>query len=112
MHILGLCNGSINGNSEILLKAALKVDTAIDSSLTVSWIHVPSVVLPRQHVPFRSDPSLIPHRHDGRDRHPEGETLTTVRQSLKQSWTLMPSSLLLRYAVTSFLGTLKALMDA
>src|SRR6478752_2930777 len=67
MHILGLCNGSLHGNSEILLKAALKAATATDSSITVSWIHVPAVVLPRQHLPFRDDASMIPYRDDGKE---------------------------------------------
>lgn len=44
MHILGIANGTLGGNSEILLKAAL---TAInDSSVTTSWIHAPSVSIP------------------------------------------------------------------
>jgi len=46
MHILGLANGTPNGNSEILLKAALHAATEQDSSLTTSWIHIPSVVVP------------------------------------------------------------------
>ncbi|KAI5920394.1 flavoprotein [Camillea tinctor] len=64
MHILGLCNGSIHGNSEILLKAALEAAKEFDSSITVSWIHVPSVALPRNHKPIKSDPSIIPYRND------------------------------------------------
>ncbi|KAF4497577.1 6-hydroxy-D-nicotine oxidase [Fusarium agapanthi] len=68
MHILSLCNGSIHGNSKILLKAALKAAAATDSSISVSWIHIPSVVLPRQHLPFRHNPSMVPYRDDGKDQ--------------------------------------------
>jgi len=43
MHILGLVNGSIGGNSEILLKATLLSTKHANPSITTSWIHVPSV---------------------------------------------------------------------
>lgn len=46
MHILGIANGSIGGNSEVLLKAALTAATEFDSSITISWIHAPSVSIP------------------------------------------------------------------
>jgi multimeric flavodoxin WrbA len=46
MHILGLANGTVGGNSEILLKAALTAAQEADPSTTISWIHVPSVVIP------------------------------------------------------------------
>lgn len=46
MHILGLANGTVGGNSEILLKAALTAAQKADASITTSWIHVPSVVIP------------------------------------------------------------------
>lgn len=62
MHILGLCNGSIHGNSEILLKAALLAAVEKDASLTTSWIHVPSVVIPRNAKPLREEPDIIPNR--------------------------------------------------
>lgn len=62
MHILGLCNGSIHGNSEILLKAALLAAVEQDPSLTTSWIHVPSVVIPRNAKPLREEPDIIPNR--------------------------------------------------
>jgi multimeric flavodoxin WrbA len=52
MHILGLCNGSINGNSEILLKAALLAAKRADSSITLSWIHTPSASVPRNARPL------------------------------------------------------------
>ncbi|KAL9562745.1 hypothetical protein ACKAV7_013097 [Fusarium commune] len=46
MHILGLSAGSVKGNSEILLKAALSAASGTDRSITTSWIHVPSVSIP------------------------------------------------------------------
>lgn len=52
MHILGLANGTFNGNSEILLKAALKAAEKADPSITTSWIHVPSVSVPRNPRPL------------------------------------------------------------
>lgn len=52
MHILGLANGTINGNSEILLKAALTAAEKTGKSITTSWIHVPSVSLPRNPKPL------------------------------------------------------------
>ncbi|KAJ9130112.1 Oxidoreductase [Coniochaeta hoffmannii] len=67
MHILGLCNGSIHGNSEILLKAALTAAAASDPSITTSWIHVPSVAIPRNPKPLEADNSIIPES-DERDQ--------------------------------------------
>jgi|SRR5690242_3129532 len=46
MHLLGIANGSLGGNSEILLKAALKAASDTDPSLTTSWLHAPSVSVP------------------------------------------------------------------
>lgn len=65
MHILGICNGSIHENSEILLKAALQAAVAQDPSIGTSWIHVPSMVVPRNPRPLRVEPDIIPNRsHD------------------------------------------------
>lgn len=75
MHILGLCNGSIHGNSEILLKAALLAAVEHDPSLTVSWIHVPSVVIPRNAKPLRKEPAIIPDRsHEYQNNNKSGAT--------------------------------------
>ncbi|PYI18973.1 flavo protein [Aspergillus violaceofuscus CBS 115571] len=52
MHMLGISNGTIAGNSEILLKAALQAAQRYDSSLTVSHIHAPSVAMPRNPKPL------------------------------------------------------------
>jgi multimeric flavodoxin WrbA len=53
MHILGLCNGQLKGNSEILLKVALTEATKLDPSITSSWIHVPSLSIPRNPAPLK-----------------------------------------------------------
>lgn len=53
--VLGLCNGSIEGNSEILLKAALQeVQFASADSTKISWVHVPSILIPRNPGPLDS----------------------------------------------------------
>ncbi|KAJ9657936.1 hypothetical protein H2198_004019 [Neophaeococcomyces mojaviensis] len=52
MHILGIANGTPNGNSEVLLKAALSAAVEYNSSTTVSWIHAPSVSIPRNPKPL------------------------------------------------------------
>ncbi|THV82784.1 flavo protein [Aureobasidium pullulans] len=54
MHILGLANGTPSGNSEILLKAALTAATEADSTITTSWIHVPSISIPTNPAPLDS----------------------------------------------------------
>ena len=54
MHILGLVNGTPSGNSEILLKAALTSATESDSTITTSWIHVPSISIPTNPAPLDS----------------------------------------------------------
>ncbi|KAH6629739.1 flavoprotein-like protein [Boeremia exigua] len=46
MHILGLANGSVGGNSTILLKAALQSAKQTSPKTTTSWIHIPSVSYP------------------------------------------------------------------
>ncbi|PLB44761.1 flavo protein [Aspergillus steynii IBT 23096] len=53
MHILGIANGSLNGNSEILLKAALTGASKYDPSITSSWLHSPSVQVPRNPAPLQ-----------------------------------------------------------
>ncbi|CCT74219.1 uncharacterized protein FFUJ_10262 [Fusarium fujikuroi IMI 58289] len=112
MHILGLCNGSINGNSEILLKAALKAATATDSSISVSWIHVPAVVLPRQHLPFKDDPSMIPYRDDGK-QYQSSKREPDDRQAAFEA-IMDADAIIIATPVYSHqpAGTLKALADA
>ncbi|POS75658.1 hypothetical protein DHEL01_v205945 [Diaporthe helianthi] len=54
----------MHGNSEILLKAGLLAAVQHDPSLTVSWIHVPSVVIPRNAKHHRAEGDIIPDRSD------------------------------------------------
>ncbi|KAI1495388.1 flavoprotein [Biscogniauxia mediterranea] len=118
MHILGLCNGSIHGNSEILLKAALEAAKEFDSSITVSWIHVPSVALPRNHKPIKSDPSIIPYRNDdektgkranGNNNNIPPDDREAVFNAIMDADALIIASPVYSHAPA---GTLKALADA
>ncbi|KAI0593165.1 flavoprotein [Biscogniauxia sp. FL1348] len=117
MHILGLCNGSIHGNSEILLKAALEAAKELDSSITVSWIHVPSVALPRNHKPIKSDPSIIPYRNDddktGKRANGNNNTPLDDREAVFNA-IMDADALIIASPVYSHspAGTLKALADA
>jgi len=52
MKILGLSNGSTNGNSETLLKAALLAARATDPSITISLIRIFDVSVPRNPSPL------------------------------------------------------------
>ncbi|KAG9495636.1 hypothetical protein J7337_012190 [Fusarium musae] len=112
MHILGLCNGSVHGNSEILLKAALKAARVPDLSISMSWIHVPTVALQRQHLPFRDDPSVIPYRNDGKEHQP-GQREPDDRESVFEA-IMDADAIIIASPVYSHqpAGTLKALTDA
>lgn len=58
-NILGLCNGSQNGNSEILLKAALKsIESSSERPTKISWVHVPSVEIPRNPRPLKNSADI------------------------------------------------------
>ncbi|KAM0811383.1 hypothetical protein AB5N19_11739 [Seiridium cardinale] len=53
--ILGLCNGSKEGNSETLLKTALQSLQSTSTRPTkISWVHIPSVEIPRNPKPLAS----------------------------------------------------------
>ncbi|KAF1364618.1 hypothetical protein EJ07DRAFT_171575 [Lizonia empirigonia] len=58
MHILGLANGSIDGNSIILLKAALRAAALSRPNTTTSWIHIPSIAYPPNAGPLASAPDV------------------------------------------------------
>lgn len=58
MHILGLANGSIDGNSTILLKAALHAAALSRPNTTTSWIHIPSIAYPPNAGPLASAPDV------------------------------------------------------
>jgi len=53
MHILGFANGSLHGNSEILLKAALQAAAKSDPSITTSWVRAPGVSIPPNAAPVK-----------------------------------------------------------
>jgi multimeric flavodoxin WrbA len=81
MHILGLANGSIGGNSEILLKAALqsaKRSSSPDgSAITTSWIHVPSVSYPPNAGPLAHANDISMGANAGNNNHLGSSTTTT-----------------------------------
>lgn len=64
MHILGLSNGSINGNSETLLKASLQAAKRVDPAITTSFIHVPSVSIPHNAPPINTGANLTSALYD------------------------------------------------
>ncbi|ENH73479.1 hypothetical protein FOC1_g10008970 [Fusarium oxysporum f. sp. cubense race 1] len=99
-------------NSEILLKAALKAATATESSISVSWIHVSSVVLPRQHLPFRDNPSMVPycdHRKEQPSSKREPDDREAVFKAIMDADTIIIASPVYSHQPA---GTLKALVDA
>lgn len=112
MHILGLCNGSINGNSEILLKAALTAAINEDPNTTVSWMHVPSVAIPRHHKPLKVDTTIIPDRNDAGKKRQDA-TEPDDREAAFNA-IMDADALIIATPVYSHQppGTLKALADA
>ena len=58
MHVLGISNGKLGGNSETLLKAALTAAQKANSTITTSWIHVPSVNIPKNASPLKGGPDV------------------------------------------------------
>ncbi|KAH8660859.1 flavoprotein-like protein [Tricladium varicosporioides] len=57
MHILGLSCGSLNGNSEILLKSALKEAAAHVPGTTISYIRIADASIPSYDLPGVFNPS-------------------------------------------------------
>lgn len=120
MHILGLCNGSIHGNSEILLKAALLAPAARDPSISTSWIHVPSVVIPRNAKPLREEPDIIPNRsHEftstkGSDTSPACRIVDVDDREAVFEAVMDADALIIATPIYSHqpAGSLKALQDA
>ncbi|KAJ5636650.1 uncharacterized protein N7484_009963 [Penicillium longicatenatum] len=110
MHILGLANGTLNGNSEILLKAALIAAEKADSSITTSWIHVPSVSVPRNPRPLEGaqDVSMGTIGQTGVD----GDTVLDDRRDVLNA-ILTADALIFATPIYSHqpAGTLKALAD-
>ncbi|KAF9695967.1 hypothetical protein EKO04_006212 [Ascochyta lentis] len=69
MHILGLANGSIGGNSTILLKAALRAAKASNAETTTSWIHIPSLSYPPNAGPLEHAPDVSMGTNLGNNNH-------------------------------------------
>lgn len=116
MHILGLCNGSVHGNSEILLKAALQGAVGRDPSISTSWIHVPSVVIPRNPRPLREEPDIIPknnHEH-GNDTGPTAQSAGVDDREAVFEAIMDADALIIATPIYSHqpAGSLKALQDA
>ena len=120
MHILGLCNGSIHGNSEILLKAALLAAVEHNPSISTSWIHVPSVVIPRNAKPLRDEPNIIPNRsheyasNNGSDASPAGHSAEIDDREAVFEAIMDADALIIATPIYSHqpAGSLKALQDA
>lgn len=120
MHLLGLCNGSIHGNSEILLKAALQAAAAHDPSISTSWIHVPSVVIPRNPKPLREEPDIVPNRsheyasNDASGTSPTGRSVDVDDREAVFEAIMDADALIIATPIYSHqpAGSLKALQDA
>lgn len=112
MHILGLANGSVQGNSEILLKVALMAAREADPSITVSWVHVPSVSIPRNPRPMEAqmDISLgtIDSMRAGDDRDYVADDRGAVLDAILDADAIIISSPTYSHQVP---GAIKALFD-
>ena len=95
MHILGLACGSPNGNSEILLKAALKAAQEKVSGTTVSFIRVPDLSIPSFPMSTTFDPSLgkaIPTSLRGPLQGPQSDDRPRVLNRILESDALIIAS--------------------
>ncbi|KAH7095727.1 flavoprotein-like protein [Paraphoma chrysanthemicola] len=113
MHILGLCNGSIGGNSEVLLKAALTSATAGSSTITTSWLHIPSIVFPRNAGPLKNSADIsagtnASNNHNGTDTSSERDDRPQVLNAILEADALVFSTAVYSHQPA---GTLKALLD-
>ncbi|KAL6706771.1 hypothetical protein ACN47E_005107 [Coniothyrium glycines] len=116
MHILGLCNGSVGGNSEVLLKNALVSAQTADPSITTSWIHIPSVSYPANPQPFDAAPDIsLGTNASNNKRGGVQESTTTTRDDRKKVFNaiLDADALIFSTAIYSHQpgGALKALLD-
>ncbi|KAF1924422.1 flavo protein [Didymella exigua CBS 183.55] len=115
MHILGLANGSINGNSTILLKAALQAASLSSPETTTSWIHIPSVSYPANAGPLSHAQDVSMGANAGNNAHGTSSTkVETVddRKALYES-IMDADAILFATAVYSHqpAGSLKAVLD-
>lgn len=117
MHILGLANGSIDGNSTILVKAALQAAKALaPATTTTSWIHMPSLSYPPNAGPLQHAPDISLGANAGNNTaaQPSDGTNTPVddRSALYEA-IMNADALLFSTAVYSHqpAGSLKAALD-
>ncbi|KAJ9627608.1 hypothetical protein H2203_002820 [Taxawa tesnikishii (nom. ined.)] len=114
MHILGLANGSINGNSEILMKAALLAARAKHPSVTTAWIHIPSLSIPAKGAPPKTaqNAELLPDSQT-RDVTQHSSSIPDDREAVLQA-IMDADALIIATPVWSHqpAGTLKALGDS
>ncbi|KAF3040904.1 hypothetical protein E8E12_005938 [Didymella heteroderae] len=117
MHILGLANGSIEGNSTILLKAALLAAKEADPGTTTSWLHIPSLSYPPNAGPLSHAQDVSMGANKGNNDHgssTKGHASETVddRKTLYES-IMDADALLFSTAVYSHqpAGALKAVLD-
>tara|TARA_R110002003_G_scaffold198_25_gene15620 strand:- start:28127 stop:29140 length:1014 start_codon:yes stop_codon:yes gene_type:complete len=113
MHILGLCNGSIGGNSETLLKAALTSASSTNPSITTSWLHVPSIIFPRNAGPLKNAPDIsagtnASNNHNGTDTTGERDDRPKVLNAILDADALIFSTAVYSHQPA---GALKALLD-
>ncbi|KAJ4362780.1 hypothetical protein N0V95_001272 [Ascochyta clinopodiicola] len=84
MHILGLANGSIDGNSTILLKAALQAAKTSTPNTTTSWIHVPSLSYPPNAGPLAHAPDVSMGTNKGNNNHGPVASSTSTSNNTKE----------------------------
>lgn len=115
MHILGLANGSIGGNSTILLKAALQSAKCSSPDTTTSWIHVPSLSYPPNAGPLSNSQDISMGKNAGNNFHGLSTRSVKViddRQRLYEEM-MDADALIFSTAVYSHqpAGSLKAVLD-
>lgn len=118
MHILGLANGSVGGNSTILLKAALLAAKEATPGTTTSWIHVPSLSYPPNAGPLSNAQDVSMGANKGNNDHGSKLTGDGKRHVIDDRSTLYEAimtgdAILFSTAVYSHqpCGTLKAALD-
>ncbi|QDS73270.1 hypothetical protein FKW77_004829 [Venturia effusa] len=113
MHILGIQNGSQNGNSSILLKAALLSAQKADPTITTSYIHIQSVSIPRNPVPLPAAAStntgIVPTSNNiPSPIYPVPDDREAVRNAILDANALIFSSAVYSHQPP---GALKAVLD-
>lgn len=118
MHILGLANGSIGGNSTILLKAALLAAKDSVPGTTTSWIHTPSLSYPPNAGPLSHAQDVSMGMNKGNNDHGSSNGHVGRREIVDDRKTLYESimnadAVLFSSAVYSHqpAGALKAVLD-